>query len=218
MNRYSRRITLLAACLSALAGFVDATGFLKLGGFFVSFMSGNTTRLGVGLADGTPSALIAGGLIVIFVAGVVLGTLCGHAAGPKRGAAVPALVSGLLVLAATLGTLQLSAGAVVAMTLGMGAMNTVFAEDGEVRISLTYMTGTLVKIGQRIAAAFLGGERFAWWPYLLLWSGLACGAVAGALAYPWLGLNSLWIAALAAGLVAVAVLRTKLDLTPRASS
>lgn len=43
---------MLAATLSALAGYVDAVGFMTLGGFFVSFMSGNSTRLGVGLSSG----------------------------------------------------------------------------------------------------------------------------------------------------------------------
>lgn len=41
MIRYDRRLKLMAACLSALAGYVDAIGFIKLGGFFISFMSGN---------------------------------------------------------------------------------------------------------------------------------------------------------------------------------
>ena len=48
----AQHVTLVA--LSTLAGYVDATGFLMLGGFFVSFMSGNSTRLGVGLIEGTP--------------------------------------------------------------------------------------------------------------------------------------------------------------------
>ena len=34
-------------------------GFLKLGGLFVSFMSGNSTRLGVGLAAGAAVAGMA---------------------------------------------------------------------------------------------------------------------------------------------------------------
>lgn len=32
-------------------GYVDAVGFMMTGGFFVSFMSGNSTRLAVGLID-----------------------------------------------------------------------------------------------------------------------------------------------------------------------
>ena len=52
MKDYRRRDIALAASLSAIAGYVDAIGFLKLGGFFVSFMSGNSTRLGVGAATG----------------------------------------------------------------------------------------------------------------------------------------------------------------------
>ena len=48
----SRRNVALACALSALAGYVDGIGFLHLGGLFVSFMSGNSTRLGVSLAQG----------------------------------------------------------------------------------------------------------------------------------------------------------------------
>src|SRR5882757_10886260 len=48
----SSRNVALACALSALAGYVDGIGFIHLGGQFVSFMSGNSTRMGVSLADG----------------------------------------------------------------------------------------------------------------------------------------------------------------------
>jgi len=66
----------LACALSALAGYVDGIGFLQLGGLFVSFMSGNSTRMGVSLAAGQwlPAAE-ALGLIALFVAGAALGSL-----------------------------------------------------------------------------------------------------------------------------------------------
>ena len=93
---------MLAAGLSALAGYVDSIGFLSLGGFFVSFMSGNSTRLGVGLAQGSVNAAIAGGLIAVFVGGVVLGALVGRWAGQRRRMVVLAAVALLLFAAATL--------------------------------------------------------------------------------------------------------------------
>ncbi len=65
MIRYPLRIRLFAAGLSALAGFVDAIGFIKLGGYFVSFMSGNSTRLAVALAKASRPSLR--GLIAAFV-------------------------------------------------------------------------------------------------------------------------------------------------------
>ncbi len=208
MKRYDKRIWALATALSALAGFVDATGFMALGGYFVSFMSGNSTRLGVDLAAGMPRAGLPAALIGGFVAGVVLGSLCGHAAGRRRRPAVLALVAVLLTLAALASALAALPIAIALMVLAMGAENAVFEQDGEIQIGLTYMTGTLVKAGQRIAAAARGGDRWAWVPYLLLWTGLLAGAVAGAASYPHFGLGGLWLAAAVAALTAIAAART----------
>jgi uncharacterized membrane protein YoaK (UPF0700 family) len=208
MVRYEQRIRFLAVGLSALAGFVDVTGFLELRGFFVAFMSGNTTRLAVGLAQGAEAALIAGGIIVTFVLGVIAGTLAGHFASEYRAAATLALVSVLLAFAAGFGAVGFEVAAITAMALAMGVENAVLVQGGEVQLGLTYITGTLVKMGQRLAAAILGGDRLAWWPYFLLWFGLACGSVAGALVYPYMGLNSLWLAAGAAALFAFVARRT----------
>ena len=69
MIRYDRRVRMFAVSLAALAGYVDAMAFIELGGFFVSFMSGNSTRLGVGLTHDLTYALTALGLIAAFVAG-----------------------------------------------------------------------------------------------------------------------------------------------------
>ena len=72
----SRRNIALACALSALAGYVDAIGFIHLGGLFVSFMSGNSTRMGVSLAEGQWwSAAEALGLIALFVIGAAAGSL-----------------------------------------------------------------------------------------------------------------------------------------------
>lgn len=198
------RIRVLAASLSALAGFVDAIGFVHLGGFFVSFMSGNTTRIGVGLIGRGNDALVAGGLVLTFVVGVVLGSLTSRRFSGWRRSAVLALVAVLLTLAALFARFEHDGLAAVAMALAMGAENAVFTEDGEVHIGLTYMTGTLVKLGQHVAIALAGGERFGWLPYLMLWMGLLAGGVAGAASYVVIGLNALWIASAAAAGAAIA--------------
>tara|TARA_R110000824_G_scaffold390760_3_gene587567 strand:- start:47545 stop:48195 length:651 start_codon:yes stop_codon:yes gene_type:complete len=211
MIRYESRITYLAAGLAALAGFVDAVGYLNLGGYFVSFMSGNTTLFAVGLAGGARSALIAGGLIAVFVIGVISGTLIGHFAGKRRASALLICVATLLAIAAALGMAGHMSLAAIAIALAMGTENAIFADNDDVHIGLTYMTGTLVKMGQRLAGAMLGRARFAWWPYLALWLGLASGAVMGAIVYPLLGLNALWLAALAALLFALLARNTNLN-------
>jgi len=195
VTRYDKRVQALAIGLSALAGYVDAIGFIELGGFFVSFMSGNSTRLGVGLIEQSHDAVVAAGLIAVFVAGVIAGSLAGRFAKAHRRPVVLILVAALLLVAALGDGAGVTQVAIGAMVLAMGAENAVFEHDGEMHIGLTYMTGTLVKFGQRAAAAFTGGPRFAWASYGLLWSGLVAGAVAGAASYSWLGLASLWIAA-----------------------
>ena len=196
MIALSRRDRALAVALSLLAGFVDAIGFVLTGGFFVSFMSGNSTRLGAALAAGERAALLAGLLIAMFVAGVVLGALVGRWAGAGKRRAILALTGGLLALAALLGDLGAPDVAVALVALAMGAENIFFEEAGEVRLGLTYMTGRLVKIGQAIAAALSGGARWGWVPHLLLWLGLLGGATLGTLAHHWLGSDALWLAAL----------------------
>lgn len=202
MHRYDKRYWALAACLSALAGFVDAVGFSQMGGFFVSFMSGNTTRLAVGAVENIEAAATAGALILLFVAGATAGALVAQWAGAGRKSAVLALVTLLLFTAALAGSTELARLCIAAMTLAMGAVNSVFLRDGEVSIGLTYMTGTLVRLGQRLAAALTGRDHWSWLPYLLLWLGLLGGAMLGAWAYMRLGLDALWIAAAGAGMTA----------------
>ena len=198
MLRHRRRDIALAVGSSALAGYVDAIGFLSLGGFFVSFMSGNSTRLAVGIAGVPAEALIAGRLILSFLAGVIAGSLIGRLAGEHRKPLVLAAVAAMLAAGAVIAGLGAPDLAVLFVAAAMGAENTTFERDGEVSIGLTYMTGTLVKLGQRIAGALMGGPRLAWLPYALLWLGLVSGAVAGALAWLLIGLAGLWFAVAAA--------------------
>lgn len=203
MTRYGKRFWVLATGLAGLAGYLDAIGYLMLHGLYVSFMSGNSTQMAVGAIAHRPVALMAARLLVAFVLGVFVGTLLAAASGVWRKPVVLAAVGALLAIAAAVDS-HLSVGwTTSAMATAMGAANTVFQRDGEVSIGVTYMTGSLVKLGQRLAGATMGGPRWAWVPYLALWAGLVGGAVAGAAVYPWLGASSIWIAVTGVGLLAV---------------
>jgi uncharacterized membrane protein YoaK (UPF0700 family) len=205
----SRRNLALACALSAMAGYVDGIGFLHLGGLFVSFMSGNSTRLGVSLAQAHWSnAAEAIGLILLFVIGAACGSLIVLGQGANRQPWVLLVEASLLALAALCDAVGLSNAAVAAMVLAMGLENAVFQIDGGAGLGLTYITGALVKVGQLAATALTGGARWAWLPNLLLWAALVTGAVCGASAYHWINLAAIWFAAGAAlalsGIVAAA--------------
>jgi uncharacterized membrane protein YoaK (UPF0700 family) len=205
VTRYDQRTRALAASLAAVAGYVDATGFLASKGFFVSFMSGNSTRLAVGSVERAADAAAALALITIFVVGVVIGSLIGRRAGRHQRSSVIVLVAAALMLAALLSVVGQPRTALGLMALAMGAENAIFEAEGEVQIGLTYMTGTLVKFGQRLGTALSGGDRWGWLPYAMLWLGLVAGAVVGAVMFPLFGLVSLLLPAALLGVLALLV-------------
>ncbi len=193
MNAIDRTRRRLAIAAAALAGYVDAAGFLSADRYFVSFMSGNTTRLGVDLIAAPRSAAIPALLVAGFVLGVFGGAVLAAKAGAQRKFAVLALVAGLLGGAALSPRIELTLALLV---LAMGALNNTFQRDGEVSVGLTYMTGALVRFGQGLAAKAMGTGNNGWEGWLMLWLGLALGAVSGAYAMiHWPGL-ALWLAAL----------------------
>ncbi len=199
MNSIDRSRRRLAVAAAALAGYVDAAGFLSANSYFVSFMSGNTTRLGVDLATSPVSAMVPALLIGGFVTGVFGGALLAAMAGPQRKFAVLALVALLLGGAALAGNAGRTAVLLGLLVLAMGALNNTFQRDGEVSVGLTYMTGALVRFAQGLAAQMLGRRETGWQGWLMLWLGLALGAVTGAMV--WLNRPdlALWLAAAWAG-------------------
>jgi uncharacterized membrane protein YoaK (UPF0700 family) len=179
MHRYDPARQRLALGLAGLAGLVDATGFVVAGGYFTSFMSGNTTRMGVELLERPGLALLPLGLIAFFLAGVIIGALVLRRVRGRHKRVLLGLVAcllgagaGLLLVGWPLSFLGLSA-------MAMGLANNVFSRDGEVTVGVTYMTGALVRFGQGIAAKLYGQPLSGSRGYGLLWSALALGAAAG---------------------------------------
>lgn len=192
--------TRLALAVVALAGFTDAVSFQQFGHIYASFMSGNTTALGVALAGGgwAQAALLAG-VVGLFVAGVVLGGWL-HRAGGNPAGRVLGVVAGLLSLAAGWWP---GRWALLALVLGMGMLNAAISQAGASPLSLTYVTGTLVKVGAGLLDRLSGRPWPAGWRRQVLdWLALAAGATLGALSWDHLGLRALlgaaaWAAALA---------------------
>lgn len=188
--------------LVGLAGYVDAVGYLRFAGLFVSFMSGNTTSLGVAVAqENAAKAGELAGVVALFVAGVVGGSLLHRRAGRRGNSLI------LLAIAALLGLAYAwPAAAIESLVLAMGALNASVHEVGRVKVSLTFVTGTLVRFGTGLAD-WLSGQAPAqdWlWP-VVLWLAFLVGAMGGAAALHHLGPLALPAAAgLSLGLAAVA--------------
>lgn len=195
MNRDELGKLALAIVLLFVAGWVDAIGFRRLGHLFVSFMSGDSTQLAVAAGLRTwDQAGLAGGIVALFVAGVVIGRLVTIWTRAWHRPAV------LLLEAVLLGLALLIPGSGMAVTvpmmLAMGIQNAAIHRAGEAKASLTYVTGTLVNFGERLADAVCGaepGKRWAWLPYLLFWAALVLGAAGGAVVYGWLQLRGLFV-------------------------
>ena len=186
MIQYDARFQRLAFCLAGLAGFVDAIGFLGSGGLFVSFMSGNSTRMAIGITEAKTLAFAAATLISLFVAGVFLNIIVtAKITVAHRKVVAISGVAALLIGAACCKWTGSNVAATGFLCVAMGASNTIFRRDGDVSIGVTYMTGTLVKLGHRLADAALGGSRTAWIPYVLLWLALVFGGILGSISYYW---------------------------------
>jgi uncharacterized membrane protein YoaK (UPF0700 family) len=189
----------MAIILAMLAGHVDAVGFMSSGGFFLSFMSGNSTRLSIGIAERAPYVGLVAALLLSFVIGVASGSMIGRRGiltSKRRQAMILAIMAIFLFAAPLVAELGLLAIALCLVAFCMGAENTLFERDGTVSFGLTYMTGALVKVGQGLATLLSGGEKLEWLPFLMLWLGLIGGAVIGASLFAYFGMFSLWAAAL----------------------
>lgn len=185
MRSVTARGFALSLVLSGTAGYVDAIGFIDTGGFFVSFMSGNSTQAGVELFDqGISAVLMPFSLVAAFVLGVTVGAVL-NADGRRK--ALTVAVSALTVgfSAALAATLPHESWRYWALAFAMGALNTLYLADGRARVAITYATGTLVSLGLSLAALVTGRSRTAWRRPFLLWAALAAGAVVGAAAHRW---------------------------------
>lgn len=188
------RHLVLGMLLTGAAGFVDAVGFIELGGFFVSFMSGNTTQGGAALIEGAwPVFGFTLSLVALFFIGSTIGAFLAFSS-PRWG---PALASSAVFLGvlATMAMVLLGVPATNAMLVlaaSAGAQNAILPMRNTVRLGATFVTGTLYTAGQELALALQGKvPPLRWLQHLVIWFGLLGGAVLGAWLYSLAGINAL---------------------------
>ncbi|WP_206186704.1 YoaK family protein [Williamsia sp. 1135] len=177
----------LSWILAGLAGLVGAAAFTNTAGYFVTFMTGNTERAAVGFFSGQNALAGAAVLLVlVFVAGVVIASLCRRHLWRDHPHGATVLTTAALSIASLVDVLMTGWSApqvqfvpILFISFAMGALNTSFVKNGEVSIPLSYVTGTLVKMGQGIERHISGGSAKEWLEYFLLYAAFTLGAVTG---------------------------------------
>src|SRR6266446_1004688 len=182
----------LAAALAMIAGYVDAYGYLSFK-TYLSFMSGNTTQTGYLTGQGNFAAAMPSLLAIgSFVIGVFTGPWLTHSGTPQVRRLQFGAVAALLAVSIGLTLRGWAGGAVSIATLSvaMGIMNTALSHVGALPVSLTFVTGTLIRMGTHLALALtrapLQGAQGSWdthgrRAFLLLgiWSSFLIGALLG---------------------------------------
>lgn len=205
----ARNAELLAAALALIAGFIDAYGMITYG-VYVSFMSGNTTQTGYQTAEGAfGPASLSGLAILFFVVGSFAGTLLVEFAGRYARRVLYCVVAA--GLAAIVGSTQLGmlsgAFAIAAISAAMGVMNNALSRVGAQAVSLTFVTGSLSRVGSSLALALrrapLRDAQGPWDTHLRralllarLWVGFLVGALLSGAATPRYGASVLLAPAL----------------------
>jgi uncharacterized membrane protein YoaK (UPF0700 family) len=187
----------LAAALAMIAGFVDAYGMITYG-VYVSFMSGNTTQTGYQAAEGAFGAASLSALaILFFVVGSFAGTLIVEFAGRYARRVLYCMVAAALAAIVGLTHFGMLSGAfaIAAISVAMGVMNNALSRVGAQAVSLTFVTGSLSRVGSSLALALrrapLRDAQGPWDSHLRralmlarLWLGFLVGALLSGAATP----------------------------------
>ncbi|MBJ6986195.1 YoaK family protein [Devosia sp. MC521] len=188
---------ILGMVLTGAAGLVDIVGFIELGGYFTSFMSGNTTQGAAALFNGEYSVLaLTLTLIALFFLGSTIATFLATA--QTRWSST--LVTGFTALAVAAALGLMVAGippeqSLLLLSLAAGAQNAILPARGTVRLGATFVTGTLYVAGQDLALALRGkSPKWRWLQHIAIWFALFGGAALGAWFYSHMGIRTLFIA------------------------
>ncbi|ABI61978.1 YoaK family protein [Granulibacter bethesdensis] len=202
---------ILVFSLSMLAGMTDAIGFLSVDEF-MSFMSGNTTRMGVALSLENIERFERLALVIaMFVVGNALGMMLSYSTRRLRIPVLMLFISTLLCIAAGWPGDEMGTPSLVCAVIAMGALNNVVDNVEGVALALTYVSGALSKFGRGLGRFMMGDRNLDWLAQIVPWGGLVVGATIGAALQEHYGRHGLW-ACFAVSLI----LTTTTVLIPRA--
>jgi uncharacterized membrane protein YoaK (UPF0700 family) len=148
----------VAILLAIMAGYLDGYGFLFLK-TYVSFMSGNTTSTGLKIGQGAFNAAIPSAIAIVFFA---TGSFLGNVLAQSKLRHSHRLVFGLIsILLAIVSLFERSGQSFVnseiaLLCLSMGMTNPALSKIGAEAVSITFVTGTLSRIGGYLASAAMG--------------------------------------------------------------
>lgn len=153
----------------------------------MTFMTGNAQRAVLGCFRGDMVLSVTAALLLLcFVAGVITASLCrryfwvAHPHGPTVLTTFSLMAAtGCDILVGRWNQSQLDFTPILLVVFGIGALNTSYVKDGEVSIPISYVTGTLVKMGQGIERHIAGGKVTDWLGYFLLFASFVLGAALG---------------------------------------
>jgi uncharacterized membrane protein YoaK (UPF0700 family) len=174
---------IFATVMTLTAGFVDAIGYTHIGKLYLSFMSGNTTRFGIAVAEWDQTTiLLAGAVIALFVLGAGLGALLTDAPSLRPMARVLGVEVALFALALALVLVFDSGIALLPVAVAMGMQNSVHQVVLKADIGKSFVTGALFSLGQALARALRDRDRSAeWLVYAASWGSFVTGVALGSL-------------------------------------
>jgi uncharacterized membrane protein YoaK (UPF0700 family) len=144
----------VAIFLAMVAGYLDGYGLLFLG-TFVSFMSGNTTTTGLRTGQQDFHAAFRSAVAIVFF---VTGSFCGNFLSHSKLRRCPRMMFGLIAIELALVRGLEWCGQrnvplkIALLCLAMGMMNPALSKVGAESVSLTFVTGTLNRIGGHLAS------------------------------------------------------------------
>jgi len=212
---------LLAALLVVTAGYVDGYGLFTFG-TFLSFMSGNTTLAGYSLGQGKFVAAVFPFLAVVgFVCGATIGAAFTRTRLDHARRFVVSVVAGAqisMILAAHFDW-PARPVRVAVMSAAMGILNHAVTQVGAEQVNLTFITGTLIQLGDTLAQALArapiegarGTSLRSAAELATLWVSFFTGALLAGLAVPRLGTWALAPSATALAVIAVVLPRSAGD-------